>query len=375
MKRVLSIFTLFLSLYSCNIGRGTHGADGYHITGKISNCTAKTVLLDELSTEGFNTIDTAVIDSKGGFVFKGNIKEPLFCALRFDANMPDEKRVFIVIDSNAKVKLEADYKSIENYKVKGSRECELLQQLIGINKAMEDKLRLLDAKFASYDPKNIPDSVAKVIRKEYDDIIKEQEISIDKFVTENNGFTNYFAALFMMQAPPIPLLQKIDTKGMKTYPNSKYAKVLHDFVVRKQTVAIGVTAPEINLKDVNDKPFALSSLHGQYVLIDFWASWCGPCRRENPNNVMLYNKYHSKGFEVYGVSLDENKDKWINAIGADKLTWKHVSDLAGWQSEAAKTYNVTSIPQTFLLDKEGKIIAIGLRGEELTQKLEELLGK
>ncbi len=375
MKRVLSSIVIILSIYSCNMGRSTRGADGYHISGKVTNCTAKTVLLDELSTEGFSTLDTAVIDSKGGFVFKGITKEPLFCALRFDANMPNEKRVFIVIDSNTKIKMEADYKVLENYKIKGSKDCDLLQDLFAINKIFEEKLKSLDEKFSAYDPKNVPDSIAKAIRKEYEIILKEQETSIDQFVTKNDGFTNYFAALFMMQSPPIPLLQKIDEKGMKKYANSKYAIILNDFLSKKRTIEINSIAPEITLNDINDKPLSLSSLRGQYVLIDFWASWCGPCRRENPANVELYNKYHSKGFEVFGVSLDDNKDKWMNAINADKLIWKHVSDLAKWESTAAKAYNVTSIPQTFLLDKEGKVIAAGLRGEELKEKLEELFGK
>lgn len=376
MKRVLSIIVIIFSLYSCNIGReNTKGADGYHIIGKVTNCAAKTVTLDELSTQGFSTIDTAIIDSKGGFVFKGNVKEPLFCALRFDANLPSEKRVFIVVDSNTKIKLDADYNFMDKYKVKGSKDCELLQELLGIIKTMEEKVKSLDARFAAYDPKNIPDSVGKAVRKEYEEIIKAQETSIDKFVTENDGFTNYFAALFMMQSPPMALLQKIDKKGFKTYSKSKYAMTLHDFVVRKQAVAVGSEAPEIILDGPDGKPVALSSLKGQYVLLDFWASWCGPCRRENPNNVVLYNKYHSKGFEIYGVSLDSNKDKWKEAIANDQLTWKHVSDLAGWESSAGKAYNVSSIPQTFLLDKEGKIIAIGLRGEDLKLKLEELFGK
>lgn len=375
MKRVLSIIVIIFSLYSCNLSRGTHGADGYHITGKITNCTSKMVTLDELSLMGFSTIDTALIDSKGSFTFKGNIKEPLFCALRFDANMPNEKRVFIVIDSNTKVKLDADYKFIENYKIKGSKDCELLQQLLGINKIMEDKLRLLDAKFAGFDPKNMPDTVAASLRKEYDDIIKEQVSSIDKFVSTNKGFTNYFAALFMMQSPPLELLKKIDENGMSNYSNSKYAKVLHDYLVKKQTFALGVVAPDININDPNDKPLKLSSLRGQYVMIDFWASWCGPCRKENPNNVALYNKYHSKGFEIYGVSLDDNKERWLQAIASDHLAWKHVCDFAKWESLAAQSYSVTAIPQTFLLDKEGKIIAIGLRGEELTNKLKELFGE
>jgi thiol-disulfide isomerase/thioredoxin len=140
---------------------------------------------------------------------------------------------------------------------------------------------------------------------------------------------------------------------------------------------LDVPAPEIVAADTSGlKNIALSSLKGKYVLLDFWASWCGPCRKENPNVVALYQKYKSKGFDVFSVSLDQDKGRWIQAIQNDKLDWaSHVSDLKGWASEAGRTYGVTGIPMTLLLDKEGNIIARNLRGEQLTARLKELLGE
>ncbi|MBI3233320.1 MAG: TlpA family protein disulfide reductase [Bacteroidetes bacterium] len=139
--------------------------------------------------------------------------------------------------------------------------------------------------------------------------------------------------------------------------------------------AIGKVMADINLPDPSGNMIKLSSLRGQYVLVDFWASWCRPCRAENPNVVKAYKKYHGKGFEIFGVSLDDNNDKWKKAIDADNLTWKHVSELKGWQSDVCRKYNVNSIPFSILLDKDGKIIATNLRGEELENKLKELLGE
>jgi len=136
------------------------------------------------------------------------------------------------------------------------------------------------------------------------------------------------------------------------------------------------TAPDIQLEDPNGKVIALSSLKGQVVLLDFWASWCKPCRQENPNVVAAYNKYKAQGFTVYSVSLDEKKGAWEQAIKADNLSWvNHVSDLKGWQSSAAALYGVQSIPASFLIDKNGVVIGQNLRGAALEQKLQEVFGK
>jgi len=140
-------------------------------------------------------------------------------------------------------------------------------------------------------------------------------------------------------------------------------------------IRVGDVAPEIYLPDLNGKSISLYSLRGKYVLVDFWASWCGPCRYENPNLVKLYNEYKDKGLEIYGVSLDQDKDSWHRAIQKDGITWIQVSDLNQWNSIVVPLYQLEGIPASFLLDKEGKIIASYLRGPDLENKVKQLLGE
>lgn len=150
------------------------------------------------------------------------------------------------------------------------------------------------------------------------------------------------------------------------------ALVLAGFMVNAQ-VKVDQIAPEISLPGVNDSPVKLSSFKGKVVLIDFWASWCGPCRASIPSVIKLYDKYKAKGFEVFGVSIDSKKKDWLKAIAQDKITYPQVNDKAGWYSKTTEVYGVNAIPNTFLLDKTGKIVAIDLDGEQLENKIKALL--
>ena len=179
---------------------------------------------------------------------------------------------------------------------------------------------------------------------------------------------------YSMEAEEIEsYLSAMDTNVIKT----QVAKTLLERVNSMKAVSIGKTAPDFTLNDVNDQPLALSSRIGKskVLLIDFWASWCGPCRQENPNVVKVWKEFNKKGFDVFGVSLDQPgaKDKWLQAIKDDNLTWTHVSDLKFWNCEAAKLYAVNAIPASFLLDEKGTIIARNLRGDDLYNKVKELL--
>ena len=163
-------------------------------------------------------------------------------------------------------------------------------------------------------------------------------------------------------------------KLKKEWPDYAASKEFVAMVDKMKVTAIGQVTPEIEMPNPDGQVIKLSSLRGKYVLVDFWAKWCGPCRRENPNVVKAYNKYKTKGFEVFGVSLDRNKEDWVQAIQEDGLTWTQVSDLKYFESKAASDFNITAIPFSILLDPQGKIIAKNLRGAALDKKLEEVLG-
>ncbi len=212
------------------------------------------------------------------------------------------------------------------------------------------------------------------IIKEYDAGEKEVEAQQKEFV--KNNASSPVAAFMVRNLYGHKSLEEIQ-EGIamldSTLATSPYYVALMERVEKLQNVAIGKVAPDFTMMDVEGNPLSLSALKGKYVLIDFWASWCSPCRQENPHVVELYNEFHEKGFDILGVSLDQKKEAWLKAIADDQLTWNHVSDLKGWKNEVAQLYGVSSIPHTVLLDQEGKIVAKNLRGDELRAKVAELL--
>ncbi len=208
---------------------------------------------------------------------------------------------------------------------------------------------------------------------------KEQEGVLQSFIRANPDSYLSLLALSSLGGPsadPVvldPLYNSLSPAIRATEP----AKQLHQSIESLKMTSVGVTAPDFTENDINGAPVKLSSFRGKYVLLDFWASWCPPCRQENPNVVRVYNKYKGKNFTILGVSLDRPgaKQAWMDAIKADGLTWTQVSDLKYWDNGAAALYYVASIPQNFLIDPNGKIIAKNLRGEDLENKLAEIFGK
>ena len=219
------------------------------------------------------------------------------------------------------------------------------------------------------------DSMSNTLEKPYSGLVDAHNKYIQEFIEKNNSSFASLAAIQQLTPEAyFPTYIKLDDGLFAKYPNSSYIKAFHASVSSQKKLAPGSSAPEIAMLTPSDQPLALSSLKGKYVLVDFWASWCGPCRAENPNVVKAYKKYNAKGFEIFSVSLDKDKDKWIAAIQKDGLVWpSHVCDFMHWQSPVVQLYNFTGIPYNVLLDKNGNIIAKNLRGEDLEKKLAEVI--
>ncbi|MCX2584436.1 TlpA disulfide reductase family protein [Pedobacter sp. MR22-3] len=217
------------------------------------------------------------------------------------------------------------------------------------------------------------------MEKTRDSIISEQNSVNYSFIKDN---PNSLVSLFALQNyagsfPDVNQLETIFNSLSKKVQSSKPGKDYAAEIARMKTTQIGAIAPDFTQADTSGKAVSLHDFKGKYVLLDFWASWCGPCRAENPNVVAAYNKYKGSGFTVVGISLDQQgaKDKWLGAIHNDHLTWTQLSDLKSWKNQVALLYSIQAIPQNFLIDPDGKIVAKDLRGQDLTNKLQEIFKK
>lgn len=373
MKKQFVLVAAAISVLGACQKKGVATTDtdkSYRITGKINNMTTGKVYLDELSEQAFVPKDTAAINQDGTFVMEGSVTEPAIYKLAFD----NQEGIMLVVD-NQSIQITADSgKVAQSYTVTGSKDSELVKQLNGLMQNMQRKTADLNQRAQQANASGKTQEVA-ALQQEFMTAQQNLQTQLKGIIRSNPAsvVSAYVAGNMLNLEEEFPFVDSVLVAFKNNIPNSRYTKALDERLSSKRSTVIGATAPDIKLPSPSGQEIALSSLRGKYVLIDFWASWCGPCRKENPNVVRMYNKYKDKGFEIYGVSLDQDKDKWLKAIENDKLTWSHVSDLKGWESAAAQLYGITGIPQTIILDKQGKIIAKNLRGQELEDKIASLL--
>ena len=376
MKKIIYFFLTIL-IIGCN---QSQDKNTYHL--EYVHQTNEPIYIFKIDNNNPVKIDSSVSKS-GKHEFDINLKgADIFLV----GSQPQKSILFIGVPnkSNQFLFLEGDYSKL---KVQGD----------SINIILQDHFKYRNGIISEIQKINNLNDQEKIILK--NNILAKYQEYLKKFINQNQQSPSIIMVLGEIQNPVefMDELLLIKEVIINQFENQKYLtdinnaienanqqkkflaqqedRAIQEFDQRKKLgLEIGARAPEIALSDVNGKIIKLSSLKGNVVLIDFWASWCRPCRAENPNVVKLYNKYKNKDFTIYSISLDQDRKKWIDAINQDQLSWpNHVSELTGWKSTPGIQYGVSSIPKTFLIDKDGIIIGYDLRGSNLEKKLSELL--
>lgn len=338
---------------------------GFSIKGNIQNIKPGTLVFLMNGSDG-KTIATDTVKN-GQFQLKGKVTEPDIFQVGF---VGFKEAIDLFMENNAIV-IDGDFNSLNNVTIKGSA---IEQDYLDFKNSFNPLRDTLNKLVNLINPEKTQPRRDSLIR-----VFESTKVNVVNNATSftqarRNSPVSSFV-LFVI-SPLLNGLTDIETRYNALLPEAKrgsFARILENGIADAKIGAVGTVAINFTQKDTSGKAVSLASFKGKYVLVDFWASWCGPCRQENPNVVAAFQKYKAKNFTVLGISLDENRNNWIQAIRKDKLAWTHVSDLKYFENEVAKLYRINSIPANFLIDPTGKIIARNLRGEELDQTLANIL--
>lgn len=341
--------------------------DQFSINGVVKGVEDGKLYLQQLVSSKWVNVDSTQLE-KGKFRFAGPIKLPEMFQIKLD-----EPKVVVPIFVDASdIDVQIFPDSVDKSLVTGSKAHEIFKKYLSMKEPIEAKI---DAAYSEW--KKARDNGDSLTMARTDSISTVLENDLKKVLVEfagANSSSTVSPYLIMRNSWQfeLPELEEVVNKFDPSIDSSQYTISLKKRIDILRSVQIGKTAPDFTMNDSLGNPIQLSSLKGKVLLVDFWASWCKPCRAENPNVVKAYQLYSKKGFDILGCSFDLSREKWLKAIKDDKLTWHHVSDLQGWDNAAGKLYGINSIPANVLLDKDQKIIARNLRGEELMKKLAEV---
>ena len=355
----------------------------YTLTIKLNalKAPAKAYLVYNYGWTNQHSLDSAA-STNGTFIFKRKAGDTLKSQIVIEhtgqrLNFDRKADMLLVFLDNKNLVINGK-DSIKNATISGSK---LNEQYMKYQAMVllpgENKINAIDAKYiaANNDKKNNKEFKDQLMA-EYRGIMKERDSLTKSYLNKNAD--SYFSLMALSEMTngnsDKAISNELSFKNLS--PKLKASKEginLSRLIEAGRTTAVGAIASDFTENDVNGEPVKLSDFKGKYVLLDFWASWCGPCRAENPNVLKAYNKYKDKNFTVLGVSLDAKKEPWLAAVKTDGLTWTEVADLKGWNNMAAKQYSIRAIPQNFLIDPTGKIVGKNLRGDDLEAKLASLL--
>lgn len=350
-----------------NTAAAKPGVVSFKINGKLENYPNHLIVLNEYHYNKITLIDSVRTNDTGGFTFKHTLSERSVVYVQYSSN----NAVPLIAENGAvyNIVVHTNMNGL-NYDLSGTKVSASLELYDFLKKFTRLKAELdnLEAQAGS------ESDAMKFYQLQQLGMMKQNELGslMDSMINYNDPLESYFVLFNMNEEQTPSQFKAIFSRMEPKMTKSTYYTDLKSLYDKNKGVEIGEMAPDIDLPQPDGTTLKLSSLRGKVVLIDFWASWCGPCRAEFPNVKKVYEEYKSKGFEIYGVSLDKNKADWENAITNLGLNWKHVSDLKYWGCAPAKVYKVSGIPATFLIDKHGKVIAKNLRGEALAEKLKEL---
>lgn len=375
-----SIFICGFALLSLHSIAQELAPKDFTINGKVKNGSKgeKVILARSASGGAPVKLDSAQLAADGTFSMKGVEKDR---GSFFVLNVADRQKVVLLVEGGENFNVVADGIGKDSNgnsgkaEVTGSKNMEYYAKIDRLMQDFAAKVTGWNEEYAKAEEKKDTKKIQE-IQQSFTKADQERLAVIKQLLPEmGTSLVAIFTANnFLTPDNDLDVLKKLADDYEKVQPTPTLAKGFIGQVKRIAGVAVGQQAPDFTLTSPEGKPVALSSLRGKFVLIDFWASWCGPCRMENPNVVRMYDKFKDKGFDIYGVSLDDNEKAWKTAITKDNLKWLHGSELKKWNSGVAQAYGVNAIPATFLLDKDGKIIAKNLRGPALESKLQELLG-
>jgi thiol-disulfide isomerase/thioredoxin len=343
--------------------------EGNTISGRLDHAGSMQITFARVTGQGEVVLDSTITDDKGSFSMTNAADRPDYYVLRTG---PDNI-AYLILDGTENIVVNGDARNLEStYSVTGSEDSRLLRALRSMERDLTDSLNKRYSTWRESNPASA-DSIGHVLEGFYTDNMNR--FAVEMIRNHPGSLASLSATKFLDQSDDLPVMTLLADSLKKRFSGNPYVDDYALLVKDLQRLPPGSLAPELSLLTPEGKKINLSSFKGRVVLVDFWASWCGPCRRANPDLVRLYAKHKGKGFEILGVSLDEESTAWKAAIEKDGLAWPQGSELKKWESSFVKSYSIEAIPYSVLLDEAGRIVAKGLQPEELEPALEKLLRK